>query len=249
MKRIISTQIPDQFEKLKALLADKVELLNSPMIKIKPVEENVEVLDEIKEVVDYNWLIFTSMRGAQCFFTLYNKTGLDKEKLDNLKFACIGESTNDELKRNGFETDYINPGNTSKEFCKNLIKDILAESDKVFLPLGNRANNYLPTKLAEFCKVTRINVYRTEGVEKLDKEFITIIKEGAYDLMIITSPSAIENFIKLTAFKPEINELKIASIGATTNEAIEKFGYSPLLTASKSNIKVLAKEILKFIKE
>ena len=56
--RIISTQIPDQFEKLKDLFANKVELFNIPMISIETVEVSTKILREIERATAFNWLIF-----------------------------------------------------------------------------------------------------------------------------------------------------------------------------------------------
>jgi uroporphyrinogen-III synthase len=169
--------------------------------------------------------------------------------LQSLRFACIGNSTNEELKKFGFEADYINHGNTSKEFSKHLIEEVLSKNDKVLLPLAEKANEYLPKQLADYCTANRINVYQTNSVKKIDTKLLQRIKDKEYDLIIFTSPSAIKNFIKLTAFNPATDELKIASIGATTSQAIEKFGYTPILTASKSDFKTLTEEILEYLKE
>ncbi len=247
MKTIISTQLPDQFKKLETLFDKQVELLNMPLIEIEQMPATEDLLSEIKSVSSCNWLIFTSMRGVQCFFTLFDNTGQERNTLQSLRFACIGNSTNHELKKYGFEADYINPGNTSKEFSRHLVEEVLSKDDRVLLPLAEKANEYLPTQLARYCTANRINVYQTRGVEKIDSELLKRIKGKQYDLIIFSSPSAIENFINLTAFNPATDELKIASIGATTSQAIEKFGYNPILTASKSDLKTLTKEILEYL--
>ncbi|NJO87688.1 MAG: uroporphyrinogen-III synthase [Chloroflexia bacterium] len=249
MKTIISTQLPDQFKKLETLFNNQVELLNMPLIEIVPMQASVDLLNEIKTVTSHNWLIFTSMRGIQCFFSLFDKTHLKRTDLQKLRIACIGNSTNEELKKYGFTADYINQGNTSKEFSKHLIEEVLSPEDKVFLPLAEKANDYLPTQLEGYCKAKRVNVYQTNRIKKIDNGLLQRIKGQLYDLIIFTSPSAIENFINLTDFNPATDELRIASIGATTSEAIEKFGFSSTLTASKSDLKTLSKEILEYLKE
>lgn len=246
-KRVLSTQMPDQFNKLEKIIGERVDLINIPMIQIEPMDVNEELLETIKSSVYYTWIVFTSMRGVEHYFKLLDLAGMDKSSLSKIKFASIGESTDNELKKHGINCDYINPGSTSKEFATYLINEVLTPSDQVLLPLGNLAGDVLPEKLQEYCPTRRIDVYQTIGITKVPWDVIKMIDKDDYDLLVFTSPSAFENFIGIMGFHPIMKTLKIASIGARTNEKIEEEGFKSNLTASKPKIEVLAKEILEFL--
>jgi uroporphyrinogen-III synthase len=242
-KVIISTQLPDQFLKLGKLLGDKYQMINFPMIDIEylPFTENLG--KTLRNLNQFNWLIFTSMRGIIGFFNLLADNEISIDKLELIKIACIGKATDLELKNYGFQSDYLNPGNTSREFGEYLIKDIIKQSDSILLILGERADDHLQTELQKYCSVNRINVYKTIDIEQVDKLFFKMIKNDQYDLLIFTSPSAFENFAKLGKFNPSKNQFKIASIGQRTTKSIESLGYKVTLTSEKSDLENLAQEI------
>lgn len=239
--------MPDQFEKFKSFLKGKATLMNIPMIEIKLVEPNTEIIVALNQLEKFNWLIFTSMRGVQSFFALLEKLEKDKNLLQNKKIACIGKATNHELTKYGFDADYINEGNTSKEFSKYLVDRVLKNEDTVLLPLGERADTYLPEMLNSFCKATRIDVYQTVDTEFFSPEILELVNADQYDLLVFTSPSAFENFIRLTGIKAGQKQLKIATIGNRTAEVINLLGFSVELIPKNATLEGLASEIIEHL--
>jgi uroporphyrinogen III methyltransferase/synthase len=243
---IISTQLPDQFNKLESLLSEKVQLINFPMIEIEYIPLDSEINEKINKVSKYTWLIFTSMRGVRGFFELQRQSGNVSAYFEFPKIACIGNATGLELIMNGYQPDYVNPGNTSREFSISLLNDVLKPEDKVLLVLGERADDYLQAELQRHCFTERINVYKTIDVEQVDIRIFEMIEHDQYHLILFTSPSAFQNFVKLGNYHPGGIEFKILSIGNRTTSEIEKLGYRVLITAQKSSMDGLADEIMKF---
>jgi len=245
-KLVISTQIPDQFQKLEALLKGNFKLLNIPMIQIEDVLPDLELLDEIKKVNEFDWILFTSMRGVQGFFKLLDEADLHQKDIKYPKFSCIGNATNLELNKFGFNSAYINPGNTSKEFSQHLIKEIIKSTDKVLLPLGEKADTYLTESIQKVCFAKRINVYKTVDIEQIDSDILSIIDQDNYGMLVFTSPSAFDNFIALTGYSPETKNLQIATIGRRTSEAVENKGFKVVVEAKNSSMEGLASSIIEY---
>lgn len=244
---IISTQPAEQAKKLFGLMPSQdVEFISMPLIKTKTVELNKINVTSINKINDFDWIIFTSKRGVAGLFKLLKDMNLSKNQLINLKFAVIGEPTAAELINYGFKADYINKGNTSKEFLFYLLRDVINNCDKVLMPLGNLASNYIPDALSEIATITRIDVYETIKLKEINKKILNRIDKDDYHLLVFTSPSAFENFIEITNYKPNEKNLRILSIGQTTTNAIQSLGFEVLLTAKKSTIEGLTKEIEKF---
>lgn len=244
MKTLISTQMPQQFDRLQALLRNKVRLINIPMIKI----ERAELTDDLQYAVNnadtYNWIIFTSMRAVEHFFEIYSK---NINTLASVKFACIGKSTQQELSKYEISTDYLNPGKTSIDFANHLISNnIIKHGDKVLHPTGNRAGKMLKTELLKICNFNTVVIYNTLAIENINKDDLNIIKNQKYELILFTSPSAFINFVEITKHDNRDYKLKIASIGSITNKTINNLGYEVLLTADKPDLQVLADNILKY---
>ncbi len=245
-KLVISTQMPDQFQKFAKLFGEDFKLLNVPMIKIEFIELNAELFETINLVPGFDWVIFTSMRGVQAFFELLVQARYTRNHIPDLKFACIGSATEEELKKFDHYASYINPGNTSKEFSQHLIQDIIKSNNKVLLPLGEKADTYLTESLQKVCSATRINVYKTIDIEHIDSNILNIIDEDKYGLLVFTSPSAFDNFITLTGYSPETKNLQIATIGRRTSEAVENKSFQVTVEAKNSSMEGLALSIIEY---
>ncbi len=245
---IISTQPSLQAKKLSGLIQSaNLDFISMPLIKTKTVELNKKIKRTLNQLHNFNWIIFTSKRGVSGFFKLLKDLNFAENKIKALKFAVIGAPTADELINQGFKANYINPGNTSKEFLFYLLRDVINNCDKILMPLGNLASNYIPNALSEIAELTRINVYETIKLKELSKKTLHLINDNNYQLLVFTSPSAFENFIEITAYKPNDKKLNILSIGQTTTKAIQKYGFDVQITAKKSTVQGLAEEILNVI--
>ena len=88
----------ESFEKgFSKLNKDGIKLSHFPMIKTKPVEQEINLFD-------IDCVIFTSKNGVKYFFK--NKQIIDS-KLDDKFFICIGKKTAQKLKEMGFDTSYV----------------------------------------------------------------------------------------------------------------------------------------------
>lgn len=47
----------------------------------------------LKEIDKYNWIVFTSANGVECFFEEMQETGKDIRDLAHIRFAVIGDGT------------------------------------------------------------------------------------------------------------------------------------------------------------
>ena len=240
-KTIISTQPEAQAQKLfKLLRSNNLLFFSMPLIYTQTIKPNPEIEKNLKNIKSFTKIIFTSKRGVSSFFELAKEFNLDKNDLRQAEYAAIGTSTAAEILKNGFQVNYINRGNTSKEFAEYLLSEVIRPNEKILLPLGNLAPEFLQAKLSKMADCTRINVYETIKIKNPDKEILNIIDKDNYDLLIFTSPSAFENFIEITNYKPDEKQLKILSIGQTTTGFIETKGFKVQITAKKSSIEGLA---------
>ncbi|MCF6243227.1 MAG: uroporphyrinogen-III synthase [Bacteroidales bacterium] len=245
---IISTQPKEQAELLHSLLQSTYFLFYSmPLIETKILKSNPDNEQVLRTIQSFDWIVFTSKRGVFSFFELTKSLNIKEEDIAKLQFAAIGTATAGEIFKNGYQVHYINKGNTSKEFAAYLIDDVIQPKDKILLPQGNLAPDFLLNKLSEKAKCTRINIYETLKIKNPDKEILNLIENNNYDLLIFTSPSAFENFLEITKYQADNKKLKILSIGQTTTDFIENKGFKVKITAKKSNIKGLADEIIKHL--
>lgn len=237
--------MPEQFAKLQKLIGNRTKLINMPMIKVEQLAANPSLIKQINYAEKYNWVLFTSTRAVDFFFNLYNK---NIENLNNVKFACIGSSTQKQLKTYNIKSNYLNEGTTSIDFAKYLINNkIIKRTDKVMHPTGNKASSYLSDKLNTYCSFTTVVIYKTTGLKQVNTEALEHIKNNRYKLILFTSPSAFVNFVEITKNLIEQKELKIATIGKITDKAVRKQGFTSTFVADKPNLEALAQELLAFV--
>ena len=245
-KIIILTQ-PNP-EKLRKFIENEGGIcIEMPLIRIRFAEvENIDI-DAFKNVNQYDWIIFTSKNGVKAFFELRLKLHDLSPISKSIKFATIGKITEEELNKHGYQSFTINDGNTSADFLKMLLPQI-KNNDKIMLLLGNLAPNTLENALQLTNKVRRINVYFTEKNIDFDSNILTQITNNQYDLIVFTSPSAVNHFYNINEIKNSKMNFKTAVIGETTAIEIRKFEAEPTLIASVSTFDGVCDSILKHFK-
>lgn len=202
-----------------------------PLIEITPIKLSLKNRLNILKNNHYQWLVFTSKNGID---NLFNQL---KEHLipDQLPFktAVFGERTAMSLKKWGFTPNLINTGDTSEGLLNDLLP-ILEPEDRVLLVVGDLASGLLVNAIKQTAQVERVDVYRTVFVHSIDWKILNRIKEDRYDMFIFTSPSGFKSFMFHTGGEIDLNKLKTACIGPTTEEALLAEGLNPLVVARPS---------------
>ncbi|WP_163713164.1 uroporphyrinogen-III synthase [Mangrovibacterium lignilyticum] len=221
---------PDDF----AILLEQsgATVYSMPAIEIQPCSYHLD-----QNVSNYQWLVFTSKNGVRSF-------AAELKKLDFNKIAVLGEGTAFELHKLNIEPDYIGTGRSGSDFAEEL-KQVFKPNESVLLLLGELAPDTIQTKLSATHLVERINVYQTKRPEVWSRECLKLIEENLYDLMIISSPSAIKNLY--LALQPKNIDWRIISIGKTTTAACRELQIEPLATAKEATYIGLAETTIEFL--
>ena len=197
---------------------DFVEVIKTEFIKTK-----------IFGLKNYS-LIFTSVNGVKAFF----ENGFDAnenfaEKNYN-KIYAVGSQTKKELRKHNFGTfklcknaselsQFITENSVNEKFlhfCGDLALDVLDEK----LPLQNISYKKIP-------------VYKTGLLfPKINEK---------YQAVVFFSPSGVRSFAKFNS----LENLKIFSIGQTTEKELEKFTQNRIFTSKESNLE----DLLNIIKQ
>lgn len=248
-KVIISTRALETGDTLPDLLsAQGATLLSLPMIEINPVVLKPADIHKIQALSNYDWLFFTSRNGVANFFKqLIDLTG-NSELPASLRVAVVGTKTASELEYYGYSPSFRGKEHGSAELAAEFILAHQPNNKKILLALGNLADDTLKNGLGKDNQIERIDVYETRQPKYADPMVLQQISEGAYDLILFTSPSTFNHF---TSFADPglLGNLKIGSIGTTTSKAIREAGYEPLMTAKMSNTEGLTEAILQYYQQ
>ena len=247
-KKILVTRARSQAsvltKKLKTLGAEVIEF---PTIKISPPSDKYESADiAIKNLSDYNRIIFTSFNGVEKFFERLNFLGKDTRALGNLKVAAIGSATANKLFRFGIIAD-----NVPKEFrAEGLIDELknYVDGEKILLVRAEIARDILPVELEKFgAKVTVAPIYKTESASENSEQIRKLLDNGKIDVVTFTSSSTVKNFVEAVGAE-SLKKILTAVIGPVTGETLEHFGINANIVATEYTIEGLVEAVKKYYK-
>ena len=231
-KKILVTRTRQQASKLtKQLEKLGAEVIEFPTIKISPPSDNFESLDaEIKNLSNFDWIIFTSANGVEKFFERLKFFKLDARIFYNAKVAAIGSATAEKLSDFGIVADLV-PAEFRAEGLISELKDKVTDK-KILIARAEVAREILPRDL-EKCgaKVTVAKVYKTENAA----ENFSKIANEKIDLVTFTSSSTVENFVAAVG-ADFLQKTKTAAIGSITAETLKNFGVTADIVAEKFTI-------------
>lgn len=166
-------------------------------------------------------LVFTSVNGVRSFFKNGFKPDENFAVKNYNKIYTVGLATKRELRKYGFGTFKVTKHakelsefiieNSGREkflhFCGNLALDVLNKT----LPLQNIGYKKIP-------------VYETT--------LLYPKVSGEYDAVCFFSPSGVRSFAKFNS----LDNVRLFSIGETTEKELKKFTKNPIITSTESNL-------------
>jgi uroporphyrinogen-III synthase len=245
-KIFISTRPAGKSNELKKLLSSYgAHLLEMPTIEIHPVQLSIQEEALIKNMDQFQWLIFTSANGVSHFFDHLKELTGSYNLPSHTRIAVIGKKTGSKLSNYGHQPHYTNKGSTSIDFSAELKEFIGNNHPKVLLAVGNLARETIEQNLRNIAEVYRINIYNTDMPADIPANSIKMVMEDQYDMIIFTSPSSFHNFCRMAEGKIDMAKLRAASIGSITTEAMTSDGITPLVTADTMNSEGIVSAIVK----
>ena len=246
-KLFISTRPKGQSDELNRLLkAAGAETIEMPLIEIRPAALTIQESALFDKMEKFQWLIFTSSNGVRNFFEILKQNEIHVLPL-TLQIAVIGKKTEKVLTNFGYSPAFVNPGNTGEDFAEAFIQKIKNDphQPQVLLALGNLARTVIQDELSNFAECTRVNVYETTIPDSPDEKTVQLIKNNRYEMLIFTSPSAIQNFMRLIHNIPAEN-IRLACIGETTASEARKQGIQPLVVAEDASAQGIVDSIIQY---
>ncbi len=186
-----------------------------PLIKIEPMKDYKEFDNYLKNIKDFDWILFASRYGVEHFFKRLRTINSDSRVLANVKIAAIGNSTKNRLLDFGILANLV-PGKESSEGLVAEFKKIDIKGKKIFLPRSDISDKGLSKALEELgAKVTTGFAYRNIILKDLPNLDLNL-----FDEIMFTSPSTVRNFKK--RYKTVPKNVKIKCIGNVTLKEAKK---------------------------
>ena len=220
------TQAHDFAEKLRAA---GFEPIFFPVIEIRPVENNTELENALKNIQQYDWVVFTSVNAVDAVLKISAPSVFSM-----VKIAAIGPKTADALRKQNIEPDFIPEEYVAKAILPGL-GDV--KNKRILLPRAEIARQELPEAIASTGGIAHeIIVYQTLPAE-VDLNGLDALKSGV-DIITFTSASTVQNFIAVCE-QNGLDPLNLpnnplfACIGPVTEQAAHEEGLDNLIVAKE----------------
>jgi uroporphyrinogen III methyltransferase/synthase len=214
---------------LRDLGADIVEL---PAIEIIAPEDSQPIERAIRELSDYQWLIFTSANGVEGFCNALDNSPWDWRDV-RAQIAVIGPAT-----RTAVEALHLKVNVMAEEYVAESLADALSESEvkgaRVLLPRAAVARDTLPDDLRrKGASVDVVEAYRSVPPADLTARAAEVF--GAVrrpDWITFTSSSTVTNIVHAAGLE-SLAGVKVATIGPVTSATARKLGLAVTVEASE----------------
>ncbi len=196
-----------------------------PTIKIEKVKDNKELEQEIQNIKQYTYIIFSSKNAVDIFFEKLNEMGYDSRMLCNAKVCAIGTETRNSIKNYGINVDIIPKKFIAEELYEEL-KNVINEDDKILIPRAKNARDLIVNKLGQKCFVKEIITYESVIDYSKKDEVLQYIQDKKTNYITFASSSTVKNFVALIGQEniDKLKDIKIISIGDITTQTVQDFG-------------------------
>lgn len=199
------------------------EVLEIPSIATVPVRDSRELLDALKNLREYAWIVFTSPTGVDLFFEKMLANKFDIRSLGNVRIAAVGEGSAKKLREHGLLADLV-PQIYDGDHLGQELAAVVQPGQKVLIPRAERGNENLVRFLREAgAEVHDIATYTTRYEESRLVDEKAEFENGRISCAVFTSASTVKGFVEGTKGL-DYTKVKAACIGKQTKAAADAYG-------------------------
>ncbi|WP_303675183.1 uroporphyrinogen-III synthase [Vampirovibrio chlorellavorus] len=185
-----------------------------------PLIEVVTTAVSVSDWAQYDWVFFTSKNAVKSI-------GSQLSPASRLSIACVGPATEQALKPYGLHADFVSPVYDARNAVQYFADRYAVNGLRIFWPCGNLADPHLKTGLeSQGASVTACPAYETRLKSRFSPQEAQALLDP-HDLLVFTSPSAVEAFQQglRQMDRPPEAQGAVACLGPRTAQAaLKAFG-------------------------
>ena len=210
---------------LRSLGASVIEI---PFIEIRKPQSYQPLDEALKNIGNYDWLIFTSANGVEAMWERFRKRRLTRRNLKHLQIAAIGPATKKAIVRHGLKVKMVPEEYVAEPVVKGLRDKV--NGKRVVLIRAKVARDVIPEELRSAgAEVDVIEAYETVVPEKSRARLRALMKNAARrpHIVTFTSSSTAKNFAELLGNSKAriaglLKHVQFASIGPVTSATLRE---------------------------
>ena len=239
-KSVLVTRPEEDDPRLSRLLMNHGALVYLvPTIQVTPVK-SWEAFDHVvqNELPRLDWLVFTSRNAVRFLGQRLKALQIEFSALRHLQMACLGKTTAAAVCEQGGSVELIPDKSSSEGLAASFSRQNL-HGQRFWMPGAKQPREMLSEYLQEQgAEVIQTPVYNTD-CPTLPSSFLTeLVTSGRLDWLTFCSPSAVNNFVRLTVPQVVLAKFKtaVACIGPTTRQALLDHGFCVTVTAPEQTL-------------
>lgn len=248
-KRVLITRAQKQANSLASLLEEHgAKVIEVPFIEVFP-PASWEPLDaSLRNILDYDWLVLTSVNGVAAFFERVEHLGMSIDELQHLKIAAIGPATAQHIEEHGLVVDMVPAAYVAEAVVRALRSQVKGE--RILLVRARVARDLIPLELTRAGATVDVReAYQTILPEGAQAKLLQVLKSKQRpDLITFTSSSTVENMMKMavgTEIPSLLAGIKFAAIGPVTAATLREYGLPVHIEAEEYTMAGLVRAIEK----
>src|ERR1700730_7820310 len=207
---------------LRSLGASVIEI---PFIEIRKPQSHQPLDEALKNIGNYDWLIFTSANGVEAMWERFRKLRLTRRNLKHLQIAAIGPATKKAIVRHGLKVKMVPEEYVAESVVRGLRDKI--KGKRVVLVRAKVARGVITEELrAAGAEVDVVEAYETVVPKKSQERVRALMKNSTRrpHLVTFTSSSTAQHFAELVgpAGTGSVEDVQFASIGPVTSATLRK---------------------------
>ncbi len=242
-RRVAVTRARDQSGELRSRLeALGAEVIELPLITIRPFADRDAIIEVMEEMGRYDWLVFTSTNGVRHFFDLFFKAFPDLRALGAMHIACVGEATARAVRALHLEVEVCPRVASAEALAKAMSENESLDNLRVLVVVGNLNRDALVKKLeAERAIVDRVQVYENVQTDLAGDPSAEDFQTRGADAVLFSSASAVKAYAAQAALHPApgARQPLAGSIGPLTSEAMREAGVAVDFEAAEATMDAL----------
>jgi uroporphyrinogen-III synthase len=249
-KRILVTRAAHQAGKLSELLRELgAEPVEVPVLEIHPPESYAPLDSALRNLIDYDWLIFTSANSVNAFAERAHEQGIALSAAKLAQVAAIGSATAAAAGQIGLRISLTPKAYVAESLAAALGPQIRGE--RILLARAATARDVIPEALrAAGAHVDVVDAYRNVMPESAPQLLRTALATHL-DAATFTSSSSVTHLAEAArkagiAF-PLANVAAI-SIGPITSQTLHDYGWEPAAEAGVSDVPGLVAAVAQILR-
>jgi len=228
------------------------EVMEIPFIEIRK-PRSFRLLDTaLKNLSTYDWLILTSVNGAEAMWDRLSKLRLTKKSLKHLKIVAIGPATKKAIEKRSIEVNVVPEEYVAESVVKSLRKQV--KGKRVLLVRAKVARDVIPRELRKAgAQVEVVEAYETVIPKSSRTRLRAALRNQSKrpGVITFTSSSTAKNFVRLLGAArpgkkrpPQLEGITLASIGPVTSATLRELKLGVDVEAKQYTIPGLIQAII-----